>query len=117
MVLFQPHRFTRTKFLFDEFVHAFDDADEVVLTEIYAASEKPIAGVTASALAEKMKKGSKAHVEFVPQVDQMAGFMIPRIRPGDVVLTLGAGNIGSAGVQLLEKLGQKEEATASKRAR
>ncbi|MDD5542037.1 MAG: UDP-N-acetylmuramate--L-alanine ligase [Acidobacteriia bacterium] len=114
IVVFQPHRFTRTQLLFDDFVSAFDGADAVVLTEIYAASEKPIAGVTASALVEKMTTQSRAEVHFASSFEAAIEFLIPRLRPGDVVLTLGAGNIGTLGVSLLEKLGLHEEAITSR---
>jgi len=103
-VLFQPHRYTRTKDLFDEFVNAFGEADELVLTSIYAASEEPIRGVTAEALAEAIRKKGKKEVAFVRRVDAIADFIFPKIQKGDVVLTLGAGDIWKAGRELAKKL-------------
>lgn len=108
IVVFQPHRYSRTKFLFNEFLHAFDEADEVVLTEIYAASEEPLKGISGRALADALKKGSKAKIHFVPRVEDIADYLAPQLRAGDVVLTMGAGNIGSVGVQLLEKLTEEK---------
>jgi UDP-N-acetylmuramate--alanine ligase len=104
-VLFQPHRYTRTKDLFADFTKAFGEADEVVLSEIYAASEEPIRGVTGESLAEAVKKekGGKG-VSFVPRVDEIADAVLPRLRKGDVVLTLGAGDIWKAGRELAKRL-------------
>jgi UDP-N-acetylmuramate--alanine ligase len=104
LVVFQPHRYSRTRFLFEDFLNAFDDADEVVVTEIYAASELPIPGISGRVLAEKLKEKSTAVIHFVPRVDEVADFLASRVRTGDVVLTLGAGNIGTAGNQLLIRL-------------
>jgi UDP-N-acetylmuramate--alanine ligase len=112
VVAFQPHRYTRTKFLFDDFLHAFEEADVVVLTEIYAASEPPLEGISGQAFSEALRAASRASVHFVPRVDDVADFLMPQVRPGDVVLTLGAGNIWNAGVQLLAKLSfQKQKLT------
>jgi UDP-N-acetylmuramate--alanine ligase len=105
-VLFQPHRYTRTKDLFDDFAKSFGSADEVVITEIYAASEEPIRGITGEALADAVKKERKGRaVAFVPRVDEIAAAVLPRLKKGDVVLTLGAGDIWKAGKELAKKLG------------
>lgn len=109
IVVFQPHRYSRTKFLFNEFVHAFDAADEVVLTEIYAASERPLEGVSGQILAEHLGRESKATIHFIPSVDAVADFLLPRVQPGDGVLTLGAGNVWKAGADLLERLTERQE--------
>jgi UDP-N-acetylmuramate--alanine ligase len=112
VVAFQPHRYTRTKFLFDDFLHAFEEADVVVLTEIYAASEPPLEGISGQAFSEALREASRASVHFVPRVDDVADFLMPQVRSGDVVLTLGAGNIWNAGVQLLAKISlQKQKVT------
>jgi UDP-N-acetylmuramate--alanine ligase len=108
IIAFQPHRYSRTKYLFDDFLHAFDEADEVVLTEIYPASELPLEGVSGRLLAERMQRESRATIHFVPRIEEIAAFLLPRLRPGDVVLTLGAGNIGMAGAELLGLLSGQE---------
>jgi UDP-N-acetylmuramate--alanine ligase len=105
-VLFQPHRYTRTKDLFEDFAKAFGHADEVVITEIYAASEEPIRGITGEALADAVKKEREGRgVAFVPRVAEIAPAVLPRLKKGDVVLTLGAGDIWKAGKELAKKLG------------
>jgi len=101
---FQPHRYTRTKELFDEFVTAFYDADVLVLTDIYAAGEPPIEGVSAERLASSIKKHGQKSVSYVPDREAVAGHIAEIVRPGDLVITLGAGNIWQAGEALLEKL-------------
>jgi UDP-N-acetylmuramate--alanine ligase len=104
VVAFQPHRYTRTRELFDEFVTAFYDADILVLTEIYAASETPIEGITADALAGAIRRHGQKDVTFVADREAIAGHLAGIVQPGDMVLTLGAGNIWQAGEALLEQL-------------
>ena len=104
IVLFQPHRYTRTRDLLEEFSHAFRDADELVLTEIYAASEAPIAGVSGAKLAEAIRAAGHPSVTFVEQKDRLVEMVFPRLKPGDLVLTLGAGDIWKTGPALLAKL-------------
>ena len=97
VVLFQPHRYTRTRLLAEEFADSFSDADEVFLLDIYAASEPPIPGVTADALAEKIR--SRRPVTRLAPDEQDA--LRERLRPGDVLLTLGAGDVWKWGEALL----------------
>jgi UDP-N-acetylmuramate--alanine ligase len=104
VVAFQPHRYTRTKELFDEFVTAFYDADVLVITDIYAASEKPIEGVTAEAMANAIRKHGQKDVTYVADREMVADHLLQVLQPGDIVLTLGAGNIWQAGEALLERL-------------
>lgn len=113
IVVFQPHRYTRTKFLWDEFVHAFGEADEVVLTEIYAASEQPMEGISGAVLAERLTKVSRAPIHFVPAVQDVAAFLMPRLKPGDAVLTLGAGNVWTVGTELLRRLAAQQKPVAA----
>jgi UDP-N-acetylmuramate--alanine ligase len=101
VVLFQPHRYTRTERLMDEFAGSFEDADEVVLMEIYPASEKSIKGVTSSALMERMGRPS---VKVARDRDEAVGLLSAMVRKGDIVLTLGAGDVYKAGEALLESL-------------
>ena len=112
-VIFQPHRYTRTRVLMDEFAGAFGDADSVHVLDIYAASEQPIAGVTGEALAQHITKRGKpatyraSFAEAVEAVAHAAG-------EGDMVLTLGAGNVSQLGPQLLERLGARQGSAAAK---
>ncbi len=105
VVLFQPHRYTRTKGLFKEFLTAFHQADLLIMTEIYAASEQPIAGVTGEALLQEIKLHGQRVTHFIDDVNGMAAEVLPFLEKGDLVLTLGAGNIVGVGEQLLDLLG------------
>ena len=104
VVLFQPHRYTRTKALAEEFYTAFHEADILLLTEIYSASETPIPGVTADALLNGIKQHGHRHAYFEPTFEKLLDKAMDIIAPGDVVLSLGAGNIWQAGEMLLDKL-------------
>jgi UDP-N-acetylmuramate--alanine ligase len=108
LVAFQPHRYTRTERLMQEFGPAFADADEVVLTDIYAASEEPIPGVTVEALADAVARASGRPVRIVKAVDRLAAELAAAARPGDAVLTLGAGSIASVPRRLLAALRERE---------
>ena len=104
LVLFQPHRFTRTRDLMRDFAGAFADADAVQVLDIYAASEDPIAGVTGEALALAIRDGSGGRVRFAPSLAEGVARLAEDSRAGDMVLTLGAGNVSQAGPMLLEAL-------------
>jgi UDP-N-acetylmuramate--alanine ligase len=103
-VVFQPHRFTRTRDLFDEFLTAFEGADRLVLTEIYAAGEDPIAGATGEALYQAIKRKGHIDVEFVPDKGEIAAQLASKLQRGDIVLTLGAGDIYKVGETLVEEM-------------
>lgn len=90
LVIFQPHRYTRTEAFLDGFALALDHADDVTLLEIYAASEKPIPGISSELIAEKMKRGI-----FLPNFVDASDRIIALAKPGDVILTLGAGDVNS----------------------
>ncbi|WP_051978296.1 UDP-N-acetylmuramate--L-alanine ligase [Edaphobacter aggregans] len=102
LVLFQPHRYTRTRDLMKEFAEAFGDADRVEVLDIYAASEEPIAGVTAEAL---VKAIGRIGVRYAASVAESVEALAREAREGDVILTLGAGSVSQAGALLLERLG------------
>jgi len=110
VVLFQPHRYTRTKALAEEFYTAFHEADILLLTEIYAASETPIPGVTAEALLNGIKQHGHRHAYFEPNFARLLDKTMDILAPGDVVLSLGAGNIWQAGEMLLERLQTEKQA-------
>ncbi len=103
-VLFQPHRYTRTKDLFDEFAGAFGEADELVVTDIYAAGEEPIHGVSGRSLARAIAGKRRRPVRFIPTVGEIAERVFPEIKKGDLVLTLGAGDIWKAGKDLAKRI-------------
>ncbi len=105
LVMFQPHRYTRTQGLFKEFCTAFHDADILILTEIYPASETPIEGVTAENLLIGIREHGQRQVYLAAGVDDLAGMVLPLLEDGDIVLSLGAGDILRAGEQLLSALG------------
>jgi UDP-N-acetylmuramate--alanine ligase len=100
-VVFQPHRFSRTLDLLDEFSGAFHDADTVIVLPIYAASEEPIPGVTAERLAAKIE-GPQVH--FVPDFSAAVQLVAAEVREGDLILTLGAGNVSQLGPRILAAL-------------
>ncbi|HWP59630.1 MAG TPA: UDP-N-acetylmuramate--L-alanine ligase [Candidatus Acidoferrales bacterium] len=104
-VIFQPHRFTRTRDLFQDFLSAFDGVERLILTEIYPAGEEPIPGVDAEALYQAFKRRGHLDVEFMPRRDEIAAALAPRLRRGEIVLTLGAGDIYKVGEKLVELLG------------
>ncbi|MFZ5766228.1 MAG: UDP-N-acetylmuramate--L-alanine ligase [Thermodesulfobacteriota bacterium] len=104
VVLFQPHRYSRTKGLFKEFCTAFHDADLLALTEIYPASEKPIPGVTGESLMTGIREHGQRHVFLAERVDEIAPLIVPMLTAGDIVLSLGAGDIWQAGEQVLAAL-------------
>ncbi|MCL6500125.1 MAG: UDP-N-acetylmuramate--L-alanine ligase [Firmicutes bacterium] len=102
VALFQPHRYTRTRTTHAQFADAFRDADQVVITEIYPADEEPIPGVSAALIVDALRL--RRPVEFVPSAEEAAERVARLARPGDLVLTLGAGDIWTAADRLLELL-------------
>ena len=104
IAVFQPHRYTRTLALMDEFARSFNQADCVLLMDIYPASEKPIEGVTATALADKMRAYGHRSVRHVGTLDGAVEAVLEEAQPGDLVMTLGAGNVWQAGDRILERL-------------
>ena len=104
IVAFQPHRYTRTRDLMREFGLALAGADEVVLTEIYAASEDPLPGITAEALAAAINTSRATPAMVVPSLDAVPGVLAQIAKPGDLVITLGAGSIGTVAGKLIREL-------------
>jgi UDP-N-acetylmuramate--alanine ligase len=106
-VLFQPHRYTRTKYLHQKFGPAFKDASEVVLTDIYRASEKPIRGIGPELILESIRKDApKVSSRIIADRDKIVEYLLKTLKPGDVFLTLGAGDVWKIGARILERLSQ-----------
>jgi UDP-N-acetylmuramate--alanine ligase len=103
-VVFQPHRFTRTRDLMNEFAAAFGDADTLCLLDIYPASEKPIEGITAEVLLRRIAGAGKRNVAYAPSFSDSVASIAVLAQPGDMVLTLGAGSVSQLGAMILEKL-------------
>lgn len=104
VTLFQPHRYTRTRDLKDEFARSFYGADLLLIADIYSASEDPIEGITSRALAEQVERFGHRHVEYIGGLAGAAAKLREVAQPGDLVLTLGAGNVYQAGDELLRIL-------------
>jgi len=104
LAVFQPHRYTRTAHLMDEFAKSFHQADLVFVLDIYAASEPPIEGVSGEALARRMRDFGQRSVEYTATIEQTADVVARTSRERDLVLTLGAGNVWQVGDRVLEKL-------------
>jgi UDP-N-acetylmuramate--alanine ligase len=105
LVLFQPHRYTRTQHLWDEFCRAFNQADVLVLTDIYAASESPIPGVTSEALADAIREAGHKNVHHFASMQMGIEHLLREARPGDAILTIGAGNVSRASNEFMVLLG------------
>jgi UDP-N-acetylmuramate--alanine ligase len=105
VVLFQPHRFSRTQALWDDFCRAFHLADRLLLTDVYPASEEPIPGVDAEGLARGIAARGHREVAFAGDLEAATEQLAKEVREGDVVLTLGAGSVWTAGEELLRRRG------------
>jgi UDP-N-acetylmuramate--alanine ligase len=106
VVAFQPHRYTRTQILFDRFVTSFNEADVLLVTAIYPAGERPINGVTGETLAKGIRDHGHKDVAFCGAREEALERLLSTVREGDLVVTLGAGNIVKVGEMFLEKLQQ-----------
>jgi len=103
-VLFQPHRYSRTQALMDEFARSFHQADTVHVTDIYAASETPIEGVTSQALVEQLRAFGHRGASYAGSMEQGIEEVFRAAAPGDAIVTLGAGSVSLAGAEILGKL-------------
>jgi len=104
VVVFQPHRFSRTQILFKDFLTAFYQVDHLVLTDIYPAGEKPLEGVNAKALYQGIKDHGHKSVVFCSNAEKIIVHLLKELKPSDVVLTLGAGDVWKVGSELLQRL-------------
>ena len=103
-VMFQPHRYSRTQAMADAFATCFDGAEAVLVTDIYPAGEKPIPGVTAQTIIDRIEATGRVDVRYAKSFENMTDEVAARVRDGDMVITMGAGDIYKAGDMLLKKL-------------
>ena len=103
-VIFQPHRYTRTQDLMEEFGAAFKEAESLQVLDVYAASEEPIAGISGSLLAQRIRENGHANAEYAPSFAVAVDKVVAAARSGDMILTLGAGNVVQAGPMVLQAL-------------
>jgi UDP-N-acetylmuramate--alanine ligase len=104
VVVFQPHRYTRTQHLLEDFFTAFNQADTLVVTDIYAAGEKAIPGISGEVLYEGIKKHGHKDVTFIPDREKIIEHMLSILKEGDLMITLGAGDVWKLGEQIVERL-------------
>ncbi len=104
LCVFQPHRYTRTKLLFDEFCQCFKDCDELIITDIYAASEEPIAGVSSLHLTEGIKAATGQQVQYIGKLTKAEEYLESMVQTGDLVMTIGAGDVFKIGEELVREL-------------
>jgi UDP-N-acetylmuramate--alanine ligase len=112
VVLFQPHRYSRTLDLMEEFARSFNNADTLFVSDIYAASEDPIEGVNAEALTGAIKRFGHKDVRYIGLLENAATMIRDHVKPGDLVVTLGAGTVSRVSDQLLSLLRERSEAKA-----
>jgi len=104
IALFQPHRYTRTRDQFHEFARSFYDADKVLVCDVFAAGEAAIEGANSEALVQEIRDNGHKDVTYVAKREQLAEVLEPELRPGDLVITLGAGNIQLTCNEIIERL-------------
>ena len=107
VVIFQPHRYSRTQALFDAFTRAFYQSDILIVLPIYAASETPIKGVSSQTLCQGIKAHGHKEVHYVESVDQCLAMLVDTVKPNDLILTLGAGDVYRLGETFVKKLGEQ----------
>jgi len=110
VAVFQPHRYSRTRDLLDDFAEVLADVDQLVITEVYAAGEEPIAGADGRSICSAVRARGKVEPVFVPELDELACAIAPLLQDGDLVLTLGAGSIGTAAQALPAQLEKEVQA-------
>ena len=107
VVVFQPHRYTRTRDLLGEFATAFNDADRLLVTDVYGAGEAPIPGADAPAMVDAIHAHGHRDVQHAPELAELPGRLVPELEAGDLVITLGAGSIMQLGSELLSALEER----------
>ena len=106
VLAFQPHRYTRTRDCFEDFVKVMGQADAVLLTEVYAAGESPIVAADGRSLARAVRVSGKVEPQFVGEIDAMPQAVLDTVRDGDVVMCMGAGSIGGVPARIVEMGGK-----------
>ncbi len=106
LCVFQPHRYTRTQLLFDEFCQCFRDCDELVLADIYSAGEDRIPGVSSKHLAEGIQQATGQQVQYIGRLDKVEEYFEQKAQPGDLIMTIGAGDVFKVGEELVRELGR-----------
>lgn len=104
ITIFQPHRYTRTKFLWKEFARSFHGSDEVIITAIYPAGEEPIEGIEGDLIVEGLREAGHPNVRYIPDIAGVINYLMGTIKGGDLVVTLGAGDVYRVGNELLKHL-------------
>ncbi len=104
VTIFQPHRYSRTRDLFNEFLECFDDADHVFMTDIYPGGEEPLDGLSGDVLYWALKRRGHMDVSYVPRVDDIVAEVKPHLRPGDIVMVMGAGNVHGVAEDLVRQI-------------
>jgi UDP-N-acetylmuramate--alanine ligase len=107
VAVFQPHTFTRTQTFYKDFARSFDDADVVVITDVYPAREEPIEGVTGDLIANQAKSYGLKNIHYVPDFNDICTKLLEIVKENDIVITIGAGSIYKISDQLLEQLSNK----------
>ena len=106
VVVFQPHRYSRTKYCFEEFARSFYQADMLILTDIYAAGEEPLEGIHSELLLAAIKLHGHKNARYLGDISTIAQTLLPELRSGDVIITMGAGNVWKVGEDLLDRLAE-----------
>jgi UDP-N-acetylmuramate--alanine ligase len=104
VVVFQPHRYSRTQYCFEEFARAFYQADVLVIADIYPAGEEPLEGINSERLVEAIKTHGHKNARHVASLSAIAAVLEPELKSGDLVITMGAGNVWKVGDELLQRL-------------
>ncbi len=104
IAVFQPHRYSRTKLLAEKFGKAFFDADCVIINDIYSANESPISGISGETIFKEVNKSNHRKVKYLPSKEEILSYLSEIVRPGDIIITMGAGDIWTVGQELAEQL-------------
>ncbi len=100
VMIFQPHRYSRTRDLYDDFANVLEQVDVLIMLDVYAAGEKPIAGADGRSLCRTIRSRGKVDPIFVPEIEQLPSVLANVIQDGDLILTQGAGDVGKVAKQL-----------------
>lgn len=104
VAVFQPHTYTRTREFYKEFAQSFDEADVLIITDVYAARENPIDGITGEIIAQQAQAYGHRNVHYIPEFDKIVEFLSSELQEGDMLITIGAGNVFKIGRMMMEKL-------------